>query len=98
LTNDGKFLYYYDCDNRLIDVNNQSDEQVVSNRYDYLGGRGENIKRHLRVSETGKNRYGIPRFFRSVIEENIKEHGCCRAVICKAVLLWKRKSKDHRSS
>ncbi|MDD5134583.1 MAG: RHS repeat-associated core domain-containing protein, partial [Phycisphaerae bacterium] len=39
LTNDGVFRYYYDCENRLIDVNDQSDQPVAHYEYDYLGRR-----------------------------------------------------------
>jgi len=39
LTDDDTYMYYYDCENRLNDVNNQSDQPVVSYRYDYLGRR-----------------------------------------------------------
>ncbi|MDD5135512.1 MAG: hypothetical protein PHP01_08895, partial [Phycisphaerae bacterium] len=39
LTNDGVFRYYYDCENRLIDVNDQSDSPVAHYEYDYLGRR-----------------------------------------------------------
>jgi len=39
LSDDGTYLYYYDCENRLRDVNNQNDQPVASYRYDYLGRR-----------------------------------------------------------
>ena len=39
LTDDGTYLYYYDCENRLTDVNDQSDNPVVSYRYDFAGRR-----------------------------------------------------------
>jgi RHS repeat-associated protein len=39
LTDDGLFKYYYDCENRLMDVNDQSDTAVASYSYDYLGRR-----------------------------------------------------------
>jgi RHS repeat-associated protein len=39
LTDDGLFKYYYDCENRLTDVNDQSDTAVASYSYDYLGRR-----------------------------------------------------------
>jgi len=29
LTDDGTYLYYYDCENRLTDVNDQSDQLVA---------------------------------------------------------------------
>ena len=35
----GAYLYYYDCENRLTDVNDQSDDPVASYKYDYLGRR-----------------------------------------------------------
>lgn len=39
LTDDGLFKYYYDCENRLMDVNDQNDTAVASYSYDYLGRR-----------------------------------------------------------
>jgi RHS repeat-associated protein len=39
LTDDGLFKYYYDCENPLTDVNDQSDTAVASYSYDYLGRR-----------------------------------------------------------
>jgi RHS repeat-associated protein len=39
LTDDGLFKYYYDCENRLMDVNDQGDTAVASYSYDYLGRR-----------------------------------------------------------
>ena len=39
LTDDGLFKYYYDCENRLTDVNDQNDVAVASYYYDYLGRR-----------------------------------------------------------
>jgi len=48
LTDDGTHLYYYDFENRLIDVNNQSDQPVASYEYDYMGRR------------TKKTVYGTP--------------------------------------
>jgi RHS repeat-associated protein len=36
---DGRFHYYYDCDNRLIDVNDDANARVASYAYDYLGRR-----------------------------------------------------------
>ena len=39
MTNDGTYKYYYDCENRLTDVNNQSDQAVASYKYDYKGRR-----------------------------------------------------------
>ncbi|MHB9069028.1 MAG: RHS repeat-associated core domain-containing protein [Sedimentisphaerales bacterium] len=40
LTNDGIYRYYYDCENRLIDVNNAADDSLVAHyAYDYLGRR-----------------------------------------------------------
>ncbi len=48
LTNDGTYLYYYDCENRLTEVNDINDSPVTSYAYDYLG---------RRVSKT---QYAIP--------------------------------------
>ena len=39
LSYDGTYRYYYDCQNRLVDVNDQSDVQVASYAYDYKGRR-----------------------------------------------------------
>ena len=39
LTDDNQYLYYYDCENRLTDVNDQSDDPIASYAYDYLGRR-----------------------------------------------------------
>ena len=39
LTNDGSFKYYYDCENRLTDVNDQNNNAVASYEYDYSGRR-----------------------------------------------------------
>ncbi len=39
LTNDGTYLYYYDCENRLTEVNDINDSPVASYKYDYLGRR-----------------------------------------------------------
>ena len=39
LIDDGLFKFYYDCENRLTDVNDQSDTAVASYSYDYLGRR-----------------------------------------------------------
>ncbi|OHB45977.1 MAG: hypothetical protein A2Y13_00955 [Planctomycetes bacterium GWC2_45_44] len=39
LTNDGIYRYYYDCENRLTDVNDSSDQPIASYEYDYLGRR-----------------------------------------------------------
>jgi YD repeat-containing protein len=40
LTNDGTYLYYYDCENRLTDVNDKSTgDPVASYSYDYQGRR-----------------------------------------------------------
>ena len=40
---DGLYKYYYDCENRLTDVNDQSDNRVASYKYDYLGRRIKKI-------------------------------------------------------
>lgn len=34
LTFDGQFRHYYDCENRLTDVNNASDGPVAPYKYD----------------------------------------------------------------
>ena len=39
LADDGTYKYYYDCENRLTDVNNQSDQPIASYKYDYPGRR-----------------------------------------------------------
>ena len=39
LTNDGTYKYYYDCENRLTDVNEVNDAAVASYGYDYEGRR-----------------------------------------------------------
>src|SRR6056297_2445027 len=39
LIDDGAYLYYYDCQNRLIDVNDQGDNRVVSYTYNFTGMR-----------------------------------------------------------
>jgi len=39
LTFDGIYHYYYDCENRLTDINDGSDEAIVSYKYDYRGRR-----------------------------------------------------------
>jgi len=39
LTDDGLFKFYYDCENRLTDVNDQNDTAVASYSYDYAGRR-----------------------------------------------------------
>jgi RHS repeat-associated protein len=36
---DGQFRYYYDCESRLIDINDANDAPVASYAYDYLGRR-----------------------------------------------------------
>ena len=36
---DGQFRYCYDCENRLLDVNDTADARVASCAYDYLGRR-----------------------------------------------------------
>ncbi len=36
---DGRFHYYYDCENRLLDVNDAAHARVASYAYDYLGRR-----------------------------------------------------------
>jgi len=42
LTDDGTYEYYYDCENRLIDVN-ENGSAVASYKYDYLGRRVRRI-------------------------------------------------------
>ncbi len=49
LTDDGTYLYYYDCENRLTDVNDQSDNPVVSYKYDFAGRR---VKKTIHDSQT----------------------------------------------
>jgi RHS repeat-associated protein len=39
LTFDGAYRYYYDCENRLTDVNSATNEAIVSYKYDYRGRR-----------------------------------------------------------
>lgn len=40
LTDDGTYLYYYDCENRLTDVNDKATSNpVASYKYDYQGRR-----------------------------------------------------------
>jgi YD repeat-containing protein len=39
LATDGQFRYHYDCESRLIDVNDATDARVASYAYDYLGRR-----------------------------------------------------------
>ena len=39
LIDDGVYKYYYDCENRLTDVNDQNDQQVASYKYDFLARR-----------------------------------------------------------
>jgi RHS repeat-associated protein len=39
LTFDGRLRYYYDCENRLTDVNDQDDAPVASYKYDFAGRR-----------------------------------------------------------
>ncbi|MFH1932550.1 MAG: hypothetical protein ABIN18_13310, partial [Pseudomonadota bacterium] len=41
LTNDGIHKYYYDCENRLTDVNGQNNNRIASYKYDHLGRRTE---------------------------------------------------------
>ena len=50
LTNDGTYKYYYDYENRLTDVNDQSNNRVASYKYDFAGRR---IKRTV-YGETDK--------------------------------------------
>ncbi|MHC4122456.1 MAG: RHS repeat-associated core domain-containing protein [Planctomycetota bacterium] len=39
LTYDGTYKYYYDCENRLIDINDVNDDPVASYSYNYRGRR-----------------------------------------------------------
>jgi len=39
LTDDGTYKYYYDCENRLTDVNDVNDDPIASYKYDYAGRR-----------------------------------------------------------
>ena len=43
LIDDATYKYYYDCQNRLTDVNDQQDSPVASYKYDYLGRRVRKI-------------------------------------------------------
>jgi RHS repeat-associated protein len=43
LTYDGVYHYYYDCENRLTDVNNVEDAKVASFKYDYQGRRVKKV-------------------------------------------------------
>jgi RHS repeat-associated protein len=43
LINDGLYKYYYDCENRLTDVNDANDSPIASYEYDYLGRRIKKI-------------------------------------------------------
>jgi len=49
LADDGTYKYYYDCENRLTDVNDQSDDRVASYKYDYLGRR---VKKTIHETQT----------------------------------------------
>lgn len=46
LIHDGTYLYYYDCENRLTDVNDVNDDPVASYSYDYLGRRVSKFTYH----------------------------------------------------
>jgi YD repeat-containing protein len=39
LTNDGTYRYYYDCENRLTDVNDQDNHRIARYFYDFAGRR-----------------------------------------------------------
>jgi len=43
LVDDGTYLYYYDCENRLMDVNDANDAAIVSYKYDFAGRRVRKI-------------------------------------------------------
>jgi len=43
LTHTGQYIYYYDCENRLTDINDQSDLPIASFKYDTQGRRIEKI-------------------------------------------------------
>jgi len=43
LTNDGFYKFYYDCENRLTDVNYVSNNHAASYKYDWLGRRVRKI-------------------------------------------------------
>jgi RHS repeat-associated protein len=43
LINDGTYKYYYDCENRLTDVNSAADARIASYKYDYRGRRVKKI-------------------------------------------------------
>lgn len=43
MTDDGTYLYYYDCENRLTDVNDVNDTPVASYTYDFAGRRVKKV-------------------------------------------------------
>lgn len=43
LVDDGTYKYYYDCENRLTDVNDFDDDTVASYYYDYQGRRVKKV-------------------------------------------------------
>ncbi len=68
LTNDGRLRYYYDCENRLTDVNDHEDMPVASYKYDFAGSRVKKIDytlspvRHTLYSvTTGEIKKGLVR-------------------------------------
>jgi len=71
LTDDGTYLYYYDCENRLTDVNDQGDDPVASYTYDFAGRRVKKLVYGLTWSilGTGFNNYcaGDPGFLFAIL-------------------------------
>lgn len=77
MTDDGTFKYYYDCENRLTDVNDANDSPVVSYKYDFAGRRVRKIDYTLNpvrytlycydgdqvIAEFNGSNYGLRRFF-----------------------------------
>jgi RHS repeat-associated protein len=51
---DGRFHYYYDCENRLLDVNDAAEARVASYAYDY---RGRRISRTIYATPNATIRY-----------------------------------------
>jgi RHS repeat-associated protein len=49
LVDDGTYLYYYDCENRLTDVNGANDEPIASYKYDFAGRR---VRKTIHDSQT----------------------------------------------
>lgn len=49
MVDDDTYKYYYDCENRLTDVNNANDSPVVSYKYDFAGRR---VRKTIHDSQT----------------------------------------------